>query len=83
MAERGKEERTEQVINESMNDTPYFKVLILNLSQISKLDVLIKKHEDLIPTVLKTQVQEDLQENCRALSIRSIKRFSPLLFPKN
>jgi hypothetical protein len=35
MAERGKEERTEQ---------------------ISKLDALIKKHEELIPTVLKTQV---------------------------
>ena len=36
MAERGKEERTEQ---------------------ISKLDAIIKKHEELIPTVLKTQVK--------------------------
>ena len=35
MAERGKEERSEQ---------------------ISKLDAIIKKHEELIPTVLKTQV---------------------------
>merc|ERR1712131_341464 len=39
MAERGKEERAEQ---------------------IGKLDGLIKKHEELIPTVLKTQVKVDL-----------------------
>jgi len=45
MAERGKEERTEQ---------------------ISKLDALIKKHEELIPTVLKTQVKVDLYWKCYA-----------------
>ena len=45
MAERGKEERAEQ---------------------IHKLDELIKKHEDLIPTVLKTQVKVDLYWKCYA-----------------
>ena len=45
MAERGKEERTEQ---------------------ISKLDALIKKHEELIPTVLTTQVKVDLYWKCYA-----------------
>merc|ERR1711936_1298932 len=45
MAERGKEERTEQ---------------------LSKLDSLIKKHEDLIPTVSKTQVKVDLYWKCYA-----------------
>jgi len=45
MAERGKEERTEQV---------------------TKLDAVIKKHEDLIPTVLKTQVKVDLYWKCYA-----------------
>jgi len=45
MAERGKEERTEQV---------------------SKLDSIIKKHEELIPTVLKTQVKVDLYWKCYA-----------------
>merc|ERR1712186_60315 len=45
MAERGKEERSEQ---------------------IGKLDGLIKKHEDLIPTVLKTQVKVDLYWKCYA-----------------
>jgi len=45
MAERGKEERTEQT---------------------SKLDALIKKHEELIPTVLKTQVKVDLYWKCYA-----------------
>lgn len=45
MAERGKEERSEQ---------------------IHKLDELIKKHEDLIPTVLKTQVKVDLYWKCYA-----------------
>ena len=45
MAERGKEERTEQ---------------------IQKLDALIKKHEELIPTVLKTQVKVDLYWKCYA-----------------
>jgi len=45
MAERGKEERTEQ---------------------INKLDGLIKKHEELIPTVLKTQVKVDLYWKCYA-----------------
>jgi len=45
MAERGKEERTEQ---------------------LSKLDNIIKKHEDLIPTVLKTQVKVDLYWKCYA-----------------
>lgn len=45
MAERGKEERSEQT---------------------SKLDAVIKKHEDLIPTVLKTQVKVDLYWKCYA-----------------
>jgi len=45
MAERGKEERTEQC---------------------SKLDAIIKKHEDLIPTVSKTQVKVDLYWKCYA-----------------
>ena len=45
MAERGKEERTEQV---------------------AKLDAIIKKHEELIPTVLKTQVKVDLYWKCYA-----------------
>ena len=45
MAERGKEERSEQ---------------------INKLDELIKKHEELIPTVLKTQVKVDLYWRCYA-----------------
>ena len=45
MAERGKEERSEQC---------------------HKLDELIKKHEDLIPTVLKTQVKVDLYWKCYA-----------------
>jgi len=45
MAERGKEERTEQ---------------------LSKLDSIIKKHEELIPTVLKTQVKVDLYWKCYA-----------------
>merc|ERR1712004_470055 len=45
MAERGKEERTEQV---------------------QKLDAIIKKHEELIPTVLKTQVKVDLYWKCYA-----------------
>jgi len=45
MAERGKEERTEQG---------------------SKLESIIKKHEDLIPTVLKTQVKVDLYWKCYA-----------------
>merc|ERR1719384_1035705 len=45
MAERGKDERTEQT---------------------SKLDALIKKHEELIPTVLKTQVKVDLYWKCYA-----------------
>ena len=45
MAERGKEERSEQV---------------------NKLDAIIKKHEDLIPTVLKTQVKVDLYWKCYA-----------------
>ena len=43
MAERGKEERAEQ---------------------LNKLDAIIKKHEDLIPTVLKTQVKVDLYWRC-------------------
>merc|ERR1712193_11134 len=45
MAERGKEERTEQG---------------------SKLESIIKKHEELIPTVLKTQVKVDLYWKCYA-----------------
>merc|ERR1711990_865968 len=45
MAERGKEERTEQ---------------------LTKLDGIIKKHEELIPTVLKTQVKVDLYWKCYA-----------------
>merc|ERR1719356_64074 len=45
MAERGKDERTEQT---------------------SKLDALIKKHEELIPTVSKTQVMVDLYWKCYA-----------------
>ncbi len=45
MAERGKEERTEQ---------------------IEKLDKLIVHHEELIPTVLKTQVKVDLYWRCYA-----------------
>ena len=45
MAERGKEERSEQC---------------------QKLDELIHKHEDLIPTVLKTQVKVDLYWKCYA-----------------
>merc|ERR1712168_524332 len=45
MAERGKEERSEQK---------------------SKLDALIKKHEELIPTVLKTQIKVDLYWKCYA-----------------
>merc|ERR1719310_1071847 len=45
MAERGKEERTEE------ND---------------KLEALIKKHEELIPNVLKTQVKVDLYWKCYA-----------------
>jgi soluble cytochrome b562 len=45
MAERGKEERSEQT---------------------GKLDGLIKKHEELIPTVLKTQVKVDLYWKCYA-----------------
>ena len=45
MAERGKEERAEQ---------------------LSKLDGIIKKHEELIPTVLKTQVKVDLYWKCYA-----------------
>ena len=45
MAERGKEERTEQT---------------------SKLDALIKKHEELIPTVITTQVKVDLYWKCYA-----------------
>ena len=48
MAERGKDERTEQT---------------------SKLDALIKKHEELIPTVLKTQVKVDLYWKCYACVI--------------
>merc|ERR1712004_576049 len=43
MAERGKEERSEQV---------------------GKLEALIQKHENLIPTVLKTQVKVDLYWKC-------------------
>ena len=34
--------------------------------QCSKLDAIIKKHEDLIPTVLKTQVKVDLYWKCYA-----------------
>merc|ERR1712149_73524 len=34
--------------------------------QSSKLEALIKKHEDLIPTVLKTQVKVDLYWKCYA-----------------
>merc|ERR1712113_177523 len=45
MAERGKEERTEQ---------------------LTKLDGIIKKHEELIPTVTKTQVKVDLYWKCYA-----------------
>merc|ERR1712226_1483869 len=45
MAERGKEERSEQV---------------------QKLDAIILKHEELIPTVLKTQVKVDLYWKCYA-----------------
>jgi hypothetical protein len=45
MAERGKDERTEQG---------------------SRLETIIKKHEDLIPTVLKTQVKVDLYWKCYA-----------------
>merc|ERR1712193_338242 len=45
MAERGKEERSEQG---------------------SKLDAIITKHEDLIPTVLTTQVKVDLYWKCYA-----------------
>ena len=45
MAERGKEERSEQG---------------------SKLDAIITKHEELIPTVLKTQVKVDLYWKCYA-----------------
>jgi hypothetical protein len=45
MAERGKEERSEQ---------------------ITKLDSIIKKHEELIPTVSKTQVKVDLYWKCYA-----------------
>lgn len=45
MAERGKEERSEQ---------------------IAKLDQIIAKHEDLIPTVSKTQVKVDLYWKCYA-----------------
>jgi len=45
MAERGKEERTEQC---------------------AKLDAIIKKHEELIPTVSKTQVKVDLYWKCYA-----------------
>jgi uncharacterized protein YozE (UPF0346 family) len=45
MAERGKEERSEQ---------------------LNKLDVIIKKHENLIPTVSKTQVKVDLYWKCYA-----------------
>ena len=45
MAERGKDEKTEQG---------------------SKLETVIKKHEDLIPTVLKTQVKVDLYWKCYA-----------------
>lgn len=45
MAERGKEERSEQ---------------------IAKLDGIILKHEELIPTVLKTQVKVDLYWKCYA-----------------
>jgi len=45
MAERGKDERTEQG---------------------TKLEAVIKKHEDLIPTVLKTQVKVDLYWKCYA-----------------
>merc|ERR1711976_708157 len=45
MAERGKEERSEQS---------------------SKLEALIKKHEELIPTVSKTQVMVDLYWKCYA-----------------
>merc|ERR1719192_2642237 len=45
MAERGKEERAEQ---------------------LAKLDSIIQKHEDLIPTVLKTQVKVDLYWKCYA-----------------
>merc|ERR1711993_104612 len=45
MAERSKEERSEQV---------------------QKLDAIIKKHEELIPTVLKTQVKVDLYWKCYA-----------------
>merc|ERR1712224_1104289 len=45
MAERGKEERSEQS---------------------SELEAVIKKHEDLIPTVLKTQVKVDLYWKCYA-----------------
>jgi hypothetical protein len=45
MAERGKEERSEQ---------------------LNKLDIIIKKHENLIPTVSKTQVKVDLYWKCYA-----------------
>ena len=45
MAERGKDEKTEQG---------------------GKLENVIKKHEDLIPTVLKTQVKVDLYWKCYA-----------------
>jgi len=45
MAERGKEERAEQ---------------------LAKLDSIIQKHEDLIPTVSKTQVKVDLYWKCYA-----------------
>merc|ERR1711902_394490 len=45
MAERGKEERSEQ---------------------LSKLDDLIKKHEELIPTVSKTRIMVDLYWKCYA-----------------
>merc|ERR1712001_25354 len=45
MAERGKEERSEQ---------------------LAKLDSIIQKHEDLIPTVSKTQVKVDLYWKCYA-----------------
>merc|ERR1711962_1447440 len=53
MAERGKEERSEQ---------------------IGKLDGLIKKHEELIPTVLKTQVKVDLYWKCYAYVDELIER---------
>merc|ERR1711900_10794 len=45
MAERGKEERTEQ---------------------LTKLDGIIKKHEELIPTVTKTGIKVDLYWKCYA-----------------